>query len=147
MQQTRRLLEITNPETLKNACIKDHVPNSTSMKDKISKYAFKNNFSVNKELIGLEEAPEETYWVPDRFNKNGWKYQVQNESNPFLNHSNKVNAHGFNFGIQQGQHRRGAGSYTNITMSPQVEKTLIEKVKQSQNASFDIAQDTKGSEF
>jgi hypothetical protein len=52
MQQTRRLLEITNPETMKKACVKDQVPNSSSMKDKLSKYVFKNNFSVNKELIG-----------------------------------------------------------------------------------------------
>lgn len=48
MQQTRRLLEITNPDTLKKAVIKDHVPHSTSMQDKLSKYVFKNNYSIVK---------------------------------------------------------------------------------------------------
>lgn len=48
MQQTRRLLEITNPDTLKKAVVKDHVPNSTSMQDKLSKYVFKNNYSIVK---------------------------------------------------------------------------------------------------
>ncbi len=48
MQQTRRLLEITNPETLKKAVNKDHVPNSTLMQDKLSKYVFKNNYSILK---------------------------------------------------------------------------------------------------
>ena len=58
MQQTRRLLEITNPETLKKAVIKDHIPNSTSMQDKLSKYVFKNNYSIIKKASVEEKQPE-----------------------------------------------------------------------------------------
>ena len=54
MQQTRRLLEITNPESLKKAVIKDHVPNSSSMQDKLSKYVFKDNYSIIKKGSNAE---------------------------------------------------------------------------------------------
>jgi len=44
IQQTRRILEIVNPETLKKAINKDSVgSNSNTMKDKLSRYVFKNS--------------------------------------------------------------------------------------------------------
>jgi hypothetical protein len=52
------------------------------MKDKLSRYAFKNNFSVVKKNTNNNgspdlqvEEPQENEWAPDRFNKHGFKYQ------------------------------------------------------------------------
>lgn len=59
MQQTRRLLEITNPDTLKKAVTKDLVPNSTLMQDKLSKYVFKNNYSILKKAQNDDNQHEE----------------------------------------------------------------------------------------
>jgi hypothetical protein len=59
MQQTRRLLEITNPDTLKKAVTKDLVPNSTLMQDKLSKYVFKNNYSILKKAHNDDKQHEE----------------------------------------------------------------------------------------
>lgn len=75
-----------------------------------------------------ENEQDESYWVPDRFNKNGWKYQAQGTVNPFLQHPNKVNALGFTYGMPPPIHKKGAGSYTNITTSPLNEKkNVLEK--------------------
>lgn len=128
MQQTRRLLEITNPDTLKKAVTKDLVPNSTLMQDKLSKYVFKNNYSILKKAHNddkqheEENEQDESYWVPDRFNKNGFKYQPHGQVNPFLQHPNKINGLGFSYGMPPPTHKKAAGSYTNITVSPLNEK-------------------------
>lgn len=119
MQQTRRLLEITNPETLKKAVVKDQVPNSTSMQDKISKYVFKNNYSILKNQDDKQAQPEqdESFWVPDRFNKNGFKYEAHGSVNPFLHHPNKSNALGISYGMSPPVHKKGA-SHSLVNVSP-----------------------------
>ena len=131
MSQTRRLLEITNPDTLKKAVTKDHVPNATLMQDKLSKYVFKNNYSIVKKTSSddkqNEKEQDESYWVPDRFNKNGFKYQAQGTVNPFLQHPNKVNALGFSYGMPPPIHKKG--SYSNVTMSPLNDKKNAQEYK------------------
>jgi hypothetical protein len=47
IQQTRRILEIVNPETLKKAITKEVMGRkSNTMKDKLSRYVFKNNQAI-----------------------------------------------------------------------------------------------------
>ena len=107
IQQTRRILEIVNPETLKNAINKDSVgSNSNTMKDKLSRYVFKNSHSIQSKVmrdsnLSPSMAPtvevEENEWAPDRWNRYGFKYQAPGSKTDYLYHPNKVNALGFKY--------------------------------------------------
>jgi hypothetical protein len=107
IQQTRRILEIVNPETLKKAINKDSVgSNSNTMKDKLSRYVFKNSHSIQSKVmrdsnLSPSMAPtvevEENEWAPDRWNRYGFKYQAPGSKTDYLYHPNKVNALGFKY--------------------------------------------------
>jgi hypothetical protein len=78
MRDTRRLLEIMNPETLKKAVGNDQLPPENSMRQKISNYVLTNRNQQRQQhgsspspTLNLEDACD---WAPDRFSKHGFKY-------------------------------------------------------------------------
>jgi hypothetical protein len=95
-----------NPETLKKAITKEVMgSNSNTMKDKLSRYVFKNNHAIQSRVtrdsnLSPSTAPvdvEENEWAPDRWNRYGFKYQAPGTKNDYLLHPNKVNAQGLKY--------------------------------------------------
>ena len=81
--------------------------NSNTMKDRLSRYVFKNNFSIQSKvnrdtnLSPTNETDEvqQDEWAPDRWNRYGFKYQTPGSKNDYLYHPNKANALGMKYMI------------------------------------------------
>lgn len=77
---------------------------SPFLREKISKYISARNKNASKTYGSIDEEANKKsdtdFWVPDRFNKHGWKYVQPETFNQHLNHPNKVNSQGFKYSMQ-----------------------------------------------
>ena len=102
------MLEVFGGDSLRHAAGAELISNSNFFRDKIAKYVggggpvrnSKNSTQYGSGFGSPVVPPEHAYdWVPDRFAQVGWKYQAHGLKNPYFNHPNKVNSHGYLYGI------------------------------------------------